>query len=76
MSLVPRAKEAAAEFVERVDIADDGDDSGLSAEDALFLAQQIEVPDKDTDDEWRCAAFPKTSSGRSRPTVNGREATA
>lgn len=47
-----QGKEAAAEFVESVDIADDGDDSGLSAEDALFLAQHIEVLDKDTDDEW------------------------
>lgn len=47
-----QGKEAAAEFVESVDIAADGDDSGLSEEDALFLAQHIEVLDKDTDDEW------------------------
>lgn len=47
-----QGKEAAAEFVESVDIAADGDALGLSEEDALFLAHHIEVLDKDTDDEW------------------------
>lgn len=40
-----RGKEAAAEFVE-------SSDSNFSLEDALFLAQHIEVHDSETDDSW------------------------
>ncbi|MGB2751171.1 MAG: hypothetical protein WBC19_03875 [Pyrinomonadaceae bacterium] len=40
-----QGNDAAAEFIEQ-------SDSGLSAEDALFLAQHIEVPDRETDDSW------------------------
>ena len=40
-----RGQEAAAEFFE-------SSDSGLSAEDAILLAQHIEVPDSETDDSW------------------------
>jgi hypothetical protein len=40
-----RGQEAAAEFFEN-------SDSGLSTEDAILLAQHIEVPDKETDDSW------------------------
>jgi hypothetical protein len=40
-----RGQEAAAEFFER-------SDSDLSAEDAIFLAEHIEVPDAETDDSW------------------------
>jgi hypothetical protein len=42
-----QGKEAAAEFFEKSDL-----DSGLTAEDALFLAEMIEVPDSETDDAW------------------------
>ncbi len=44
-----QGNEAAAEFIEQADI--DGS-SGLSLDDALFLAQHIEVPDQETDDSW------------------------
>ena len=40
-----RGNEAAAEFIEQ-------SDSNLSAEDAMFLAAHIEVPDRETDDSW------------------------
>ncbi len=40
-----QGKEAAAEFVESAETA-------LSLEDALFLAEMIEVPDAETDDSW------------------------
>jgi hypothetical protein len=40
-----RGQEAAAEFVEN-------SDTDLSLEDALFLAEHIEVPDAETDDSW------------------------
>jgi hypothetical protein len=40
-----RGQEAAAEFFET-------GGSGLSADDALFLAEHIEVPDSETDDSW------------------------
>ena len=47
-----RGNEAAAEFLEQAEFAADLDASGMSAEDALFLAQHIEVPDDETDDSW------------------------
>ena len=40
-----RGKEAAAEFFE-------DSDSDLSVEDAIFLAEHIEVPNSETDDTW------------------------
>jgi len=40
-----RGNEAAAEFFEN-------SESGLTAEDALFLADHIEIPDAETDDSW------------------------
>jgi hypothetical protein len=47
-----QGKEAAAEFLEQAEFAEDMDGSGLSAEDALLLAQHIEVLDRETDDSW------------------------
>jgi hypothetical protein len=47
-----RGKEAAAEFFEQAEIAVDQDGTGLSAEDAILLAELIEVPDRETDDSW------------------------
>ena len=41
-----QGKEAAAEFFEQFD------GSGLSEDDAMFLADHIEVPDSETDDAW------------------------
>jgi hypothetical protein len=40
-----RGQEAAAEFFEN-------SDSGLSIDDAILLAEHIEVPDSETDDSW------------------------
>lgn len=40
-----RGEEAAAEFIEQ-------SESELSAEDAIWLASHIEVPDRETDDSW------------------------
>ncbi len=42
---------AAAEFIEQTEIDEDSG-TGLSLDDALFLAQHIEVPDRETDDSW------------------------
>jgi len=48
-----QGKEAAAEFVEKAEFAESIDEtSGLSAEDALVIAQHIEVLDRETDDSW------------------------
>lgn len=47
-----KGNEAAAEFIEQAEFADDLEGAGLSVEDALFLAQHIEVPDHETDDSW------------------------
>ncbi|MBP6003824.1 MAG: hypothetical protein KA746_10365 [Pyrinomonadaceae bacterium] len=47
-----QGKEAAAEFIEQAEFAEDLDAAGLSVEDALFLAQHIEVLDRETDDSW------------------------
>ncbi len=43
-----QGKEAAAEFIEKAEF----DDLTLSAEDALLIADMIEVPDSETDDAW------------------------
>lgn len=47
-----RGNDAAAEFLEKAEFAADLDASGLSLEDAMFLAEHIEVPDHETDDSW------------------------
>ena len=47
-----RGKEAAAEFVENAEFGDDIESGAMSIEDAMFLAQHIEVLDKETDDSW------------------------
>ncbi len=48
-----QGKEAAAEFVEGADFAAELDgEEGVSAEDALFFAEHIEVPDIEIDDSW------------------------
>ncbi|MFM9905224.1 MAG: hypothetical protein ACKVQJ_11715 [Pyrinomonadaceae bacterium] len=47
-----QGNEAAAEFIEQAEFAADLGASGMSVDDALFLAQHIEVPDRETDDSW------------------------
>lgn len=47
-----QGKEAAAEFLEAAEVAEEFEDSNLSLEDALFLAEFIEVPDSEVDDSW------------------------
>jgi hypothetical protein len=47
-----QGNEAAAEFIEQSEFGADLDASGLSVEDAMFLASHIEVPDHETDDSW------------------------
>jgi hypothetical protein len=43
-----QGKEAAAEFFEQADL----ENSTLSAEDAILLAEMLEIPDAETDDSW------------------------
>jgi hypothetical protein len=47
-----QGKEAAAEFVEKSDFANDPDLTDKAFEDALFLAQHIEAFDSELDDSW------------------------
>ncbi|MGD9561706.1 MAG: hypothetical protein AB7F88_05745 [Pyrinomonadaceae bacterium] len=47
-----QGKEAAAEFIEQAEFAQDFENSGMDVDDALFLASMIEVPDSETDDSW------------------------
>lgn len=47
-----QGKDAAAEFIEQAEFAEDLEKANLSVEDALFLAEHIEVPDSDVDDSW------------------------
>ncbi len=47
-----QGNEAAAEFLEQAEFGADLGASGMSIEDALFLAEHIEVPDRETDDSW------------------------
>lgn len=47
-----QGKEAAAEFIEAAEFAENLDATNLSLEDALLLAEHIEVPDADVDDSW------------------------
>lgn len=44
--------EAAAEFIEKAEFAENLEESGLSVEDAIFLAKHIEIPDSEIDDSW------------------------
>lgn len=47
-----QGKEAAAEFLEQAEFAQDLENSELDLDDAMFLASMIEVPDSETDDSW------------------------
>lgn len=47
-----QGKEAAAEFIENAELGDDLESGDLSFEDAILLAEHIEVPDSETDDSW------------------------
>ena len=47
-----QGNEAAAEFIEKAEFAQDLDGSGMDVDDALFLASMIEVSDDETDDSW------------------------
>ncbi len=50
--LKAQGKDAAAEFIEAAEFADDSGDNGLSFDDAMFLADLIEVSDAEVDDSW------------------------
>jgi hypothetical protein len=52
-----QGKEAAAEFVEKAEFADNPKGFDLSFEDAILLAQHIEVPDSEVDDSWLSLEF-------------------
>ncbi len=56
-----QGKEAAAEFIENAEFADrlheTSSASNLSFEDAILLAEHIEVPDSETDDSWLSLEF-------------------
>lgn len=47
-----QGKDAAAEFIETAEFAEDFEESVISFEDAMFLAEHIEVPDAEVDDSW------------------------
>jgi hypothetical protein len=47
-----RGQDAAAEFLEQSEFASDLTGSGMSLDDAAFIASLIEVPDRETDDSW------------------------
>ncbi len=47
-----RGQNAAAEFIEQAEFTADMAASGLTEQDALLLAEHIEVPDYETDDSW------------------------
>jgi len=47
-----QGKEAAAEFIQNAEFASDLNGSGLSTDDAMFLASHIESFDKEVDDSW------------------------
>lgn len=56
-----KGQNAAAEFVEKAEFADDlqetASTSTLSFEDAILLAEHIEVPDSEVDDSWISFAY-------------------
>jgi hypothetical protein len=47
-----QGKEAAAEFIEQAEFAEDLEKNAMSLEDAVILAAFIEVPDSEVDDSW------------------------
>lgn len=51
-----QGQEAAAEFIEQAEFAENlsvtGVDAAMSVEDALFIAKHVEVPDDEVDDSW------------------------
>ncbi|KXJ99222.1 MAG: hypothetical protein UZ17_ACD001002483 [Acidobacteria bacterium OLB17] len=47
-----QGNEAAAEFLEQAEFAEDLEENEISEEDALLIAKHIEVLDKETDDSW------------------------
>lgn len=47
-----QGNEAAAEFLEQAEFAEDLEENEMSEEDALLIAKHIEVLDKETDDSW------------------------
>ena len=47
-----QGNEAAAEFLEQAEFASSLGGSGMSIEDAILLAEHVEVPDHETDDSW------------------------
>jgi hypothetical protein len=47
-----QGKDAAAEFIEQAEFVEDLDANGLSMEDAILLAEHIEVSDTEVDDSW------------------------
>ena len=44
--------DAAAEFIEKAEFAENLGESSLSYEDALLIAKHIEIPDAEVDDSW------------------------
>jgi hypothetical protein len=52
-----QGKEAAAEFIETAEFAENPEDFDLTFEDAILLAQHIEVPDSEVDDSWLSLEF-------------------
>jgi len=47
-----QGRNAAAEFIEQAEFTSDLDASGMTLDDAVLLAELIEVPDQETDDSW------------------------
>lgn len=47
-----QGKEAAAEFIEQAEFGEGLETGEFSFEDAILLAEHIEVPDSETDDSW------------------------
>ncbi|MBS1797509.1 MAG: hypothetical protein JSS81_27040 [Acidobacteria bacterium] len=52
-----QGKDAAAEFIEAAEFAENLDGSEMSFEDAVLLASHIEVPDAEVDDSWLSLEF-------------------
>lgn len=52
-----QGKEAAAEFIEKSDFANAEDFDEKAFEDAILLAEMIEVPDSEVDDSWLALSF-------------------
>lgn len=52
-----RGQEAAAEFIEQVELAGDTAQSRLTVDDAILIAQHIEIPDAEIDDSWLSLEF-------------------